>query len=124
MPCRSRALDAPAHGPGRRAGATAAVPVEQQGTIGLPQHTHLRAGIQLAVAIELAEEAERRDTVVGMAAQLGVDKEPRQPGRVLGGDLEPLEHRGETGAQVVDVYKLHKQSAGRERACRVTAPAY
>jgi hypothetical protein len=42
------------------------------------------ARVQLALAVEGGENPERGDSVVGMAAKLGVDQEPAQSLSVLG----------------------------------------
>lgn len=99
------ALDTRAHRAYRRAGPTSAVSVEEEGTVALAEDAHLRPGIQRAVAIEVGEEAERRDAVVRMATELGVDQEPSQSLSVFCGEFEPLERGSEAAAQLVDPHE-------------------
>jgi hypothetical protein len=95
----------------------------------------VRPGIQLAVAIEVRQDPERRDAVVWMAAKLGIDQKLSQSLRVFGGQLEPLERRSETPAQVVDPHesrvcapiigqrRLQQPAPPREPALRFSAAA-
>jgi hypothetical protein len=89
----------------RRAGPTAAVSVEEDGAIALPQDAHIGPGIQLALAVEVRQDLQHRDAVVGMAMELGVDQEPGQPLRVFSGEPEHLERGREATLQLVDPHE-------------------
>ena len=115
----ARPLDAPLHRLHRRAGPAPAVAVEQQRAVGLAQDAHLRARVQRALGVQAGQQAERGDAVVAVAAQLGVDEQPRQAVRALRVEAEPFEGAGQAAPQVVDCDELHRRGV-----CLVeTAPA-
>src|SRR5512133_3165870 len=45
-----------------------------------------------------------------VTAELGIEQQPREPVRVFGAEVEPLERAGETAAQVLDPHDVHARS--------------